>query len=132
MSAAPPRQRTDLDLPRFERILEEERQRLLAEIENLRTLDRTGSSADSVGELTSHEQHEAEGGTELFLREQDVAIESSLETELTQVEAARRKLTEQSYGVCDQCGAEIPVERLDMLPFAVYCTRCADEIEARV
>ena len=38
--------------------------------------------------------------------------------------AALRRMTEGTYGVCDDCHRPIPLGRLRILPQARYCTRC--------
>jgi len=45
-------------------------------------------------------------------------------TELREVEAARRRLTDGSYGVCVDCGADIALERLRANPTAARCVPC--------
>ncbi|MEQ4301027.1 TraR/DksA family transcriptional regulator [Plantactinospora sp. B6F1] len=37
---------------------------------------------------------------------------------------ALRRMSEGSYGTCEGCGAEIPVARLEILPWARYCVPC--------
>lgn len=44
---------------------------------------------------------------------------------LTDVTRALEKLDEGSYGRCDRCGTAIPPERLEILPWAAICFRCA-------
>jgi DnaK suppressor protein len=41
--------------------------------------------------------------------------------QLAQVEDALRAIADGSYGVCRQCGQEIPVSRLDAVPWATLC-----------
>ncbi|MEU7902678.1 TraR/DksA C4-type zinc finger protein [Actinoplanes sp. NPDC049118] len=43
---------------------------------------------------------------------------------LEQVTGALRRLAEGSYGLCEKCGAHIPVERLEVLPHARFCMPC--------
>ena len=74
----------------------------------------------------------ADQATELFLREQDEAILIGLRSQLEQVEAALHKLETDSYGYCDRCGADIGSERLEILPQALYCKTCADDVAARL
>ncbi len=49
--------------------------------------------------------------------------------ELAKIDQAERKLEAGTYGLCEECGAEIPHERLLALPFAVRCVRCEQELE---
>jgi DnaK suppressor protein len=43
---------------------------------------------------------------------------------------AFRRLEAGTYGVCERCGEEIPVERLKVEPFTRYCVPCLNQIEA--
>ncbi len=55
----------------------------------------------------------------------DVAALDQAQLVLADVERAQIKLTEGTYGSCDDCGAEIAPERLEAVPWAVLCIRCA-------
>ncbi len=48
---------------------------------------------------------------------------------LNKIDEALRKLDEGSYGICEDCGAEIPEERLKVIPFAIYCVDCMEARE---
>ena len=62
------------------------------------------------------------------LREEQVATEEADLTrdvgELRDVEAARRRLDDGSYGICTDCGADIGFERLHAEPEAARCIEC--------
>ncbi len=40
---------------------------------------------------------------------------------LTKIDEALRKLAEGTYGICEDCGEEIDIERLKVMPFAIFC-----------
>jgi DnaK suppressor protein len=40
---------------------------------------------------------------------------------LQKIDEALRKLEEGTYGICEECGEEISIERLKVMPFAIYC-----------
>jgi DnaK suppressor protein len=44
--------------------------------------------------------------------------------ELLQISEALQRIKDGDYGVCQQCGLEIPVKRLDVAPWARHCVRC--------
>ena len=46
--------------------------------------------------------------------------------ELEQVVAARKRLAEQAYGECLDCGEPIDLRRLMAMPATPYCTGCQD------
>ena len=121
MTNAPAKPREDLDLNHVRELLEGEQSRLREQLKKLDEQDELGGSAGEVGEIADYDQHPAAQGTELFFREQDLAIEESLQGELRQVEAAYHKLEKGAYGYCDRCGEPIPAERLEVLPYALFC-----------
>jgi len=58
----------------------------------------------------------------------DVETHASLieraEHQLKAIDAAFSRLRRGRYGTCDECGEEIPLARLKILPFAGYCVDC--------
>ena len=49
--------------------------------------------------------------------------------ELEQVIAARRRLQELNYGLCQDCGEPIELRRLSAMPATPYCTSCQSRHE---
>ena len=54
-----------------------------------------------------------------------VEAHTKLQATLADVNRALAKLEAGTYGSCDSCGADIPRERLEILPWAVVCVACA-------
>lgn len=58
----------------------------------------------------------------------DVETHASLidraEQRLKEIDSAMGRLEDGAYGICEECGEEIPVERLQALPFTLYCVEC--------
>ena len=48
---------------------------------------------------------------------------------LDQIEAAIQRIDNGSYGRCEACGEPIPKTRLDAIPYAADCVRCASQRE---
>ena len=51
-------------------------------------------------------------------------------TELAQIEVALERMVTGDYGVCDDCGRNIPLARLQALPYATLCIQCQRGQEA--
>lgn len=49
---------------------------------------------------------------------------------LLQIEAALKRIDEDEYGYCQDCGEDIPVPRLEVDPAALLCIACASKKEA--
>jgi RNA polymerase-binding transcription factor DksA len=90
------------------------------------------SESDSVGEISSYDQHQADMGTETFEREKDLSILEQVEAELADVEHALRRLDDGTYGTCEVCGKVIPDERLEAIPTARLCLEHQAEAEREV
>ena len=60
---------------------------------------------------------------------EDLATNESLEarhkTEIGQIRAALNRIDAGSYGICDNCGADIAPARLEVQPDATRCIKCA-------
>ncbi len=66
-----------------------------------------------------------DGTTEAIGRFNDVGVADSLEAIEGRLFRAIEKLEEGTYGICDNCGAEIPAGRLRSVPESVLCVKCA-------
>lgn len=64
--------------------------------------------------------------------EEDVSIYVHLAEDkrrtLKEIEIAKQKLSEGTYGYCRDCGKEISFKRLEARPFAILCIKCTHSI----
>jgi DnaK suppressor protein len=100
-----------------------ERRRLLDQLTRLRT-DHAGIVAASAGS-NADDEHDPEGATIAFERQQVDALARQAEGRLGEIEAALSRLADASYGTCQTCGEAIPPERLRIRPSARTCVPCA-------
>ena len=49
--------------------------------------------------------------------------------ELLRIEKAFQRLEDGDFGYCIECGAEIPLKRLEIDPTATHCVKCASLLE---
>ncbi|MGI8684424.1 MAG: TraR/DksA C4-type zinc finger protein [Acidimicrobiales bacterium] len=115
--------------------LDEEGERLSAIRDNFAADGLTSESeAESLGELSLVDQHQADIGTETFRREADLSILEQVQAELADVEHALQRLDDGSYGVCEACGRPIDEGRLEAVPAARFCLedQATAEREARL
>lgn len=85
------------------------------------------SLTDSVDELSSYDNHPADLGTELFEREKDRAIGVQIQSDLSKVQNALQAIQAGTYGKCKVCGIDIPYERLEVIPYTLYCVHHTPE-----
>jgi DnaK suppressor protein len=48
---------------------------------------------------------------------------------LDSIDEALARLEDGTYGTCEDCGNEIPLERMNILPFASCCVACQEVID---
>jgi RNA polymerase-binding transcription factor len=108
-----------VDTDHFRRKLEEQRGRVAAALENIRS-ENSGSMEDEVDESHS-DNHLAETASVTLDREIDYSLEESEGRVLAAIDAALRRVEEGTYGRCERCGKEIEAERLEAIPWATLC-----------
>lgn len=65
-----------------------------------------------------------DNATEVDQYTQNLGVESALEKNLQDVIDALEKMDKGTYGICENCQKEIPVERLKANPSAKTCIKC--------
>jgi RNA polymerase-binding transcription factor len=96
----------------------------LARIE---ALDRRLGGIIESSEYTSNDdEHDPEGATVAFERAQVAGLLDQARDELRALDMAAERLAAGTYGTCARCGHPIAPARLDALPAATTCIRCAD------
>jgi RNA polymerase-binding protein DksA len=122
-----------MDADQARSLLGQERERLQGIKEEL-DANRDESQSDSLEELSSYDQHQADVATETFDREKDLSILDNIEGELADIEHALQRLDDGTYGTCEACGKPIGDERLEAMPATRFCLedQGAAEHEQRV
>ena len=85
---------------------------------------------DSISELSVIDNHPADVGTETLNRAQDLAYKANLDRSINRYELALAKLNAGTYGLCDECGRPIGMERLQAKPEAALCIDCQKQLES--
>lgn len=103
----------------LEELLNKERESLRRlEVRDLEQPQRATS-----GDLSSYDNHPAELGSETYDREFSITLRDRLAIHVSRITRALEKLDEDTYGICDDCGAQIPEGRLEALPEATLCVK---------
>ncbi len=108
-----------VDAERFRGRLQQERTRVLAALESLRS-QHEGSMQDEVDE-SRFDNHLAENASVTIDREIDYSLEENETRLLAAIDAAIGRLDDSTYGRCERCGKEIEAERLEAIPWAMLC-----------
>jgi DnaK suppressor protein len=110
--------RSDLDLQKIRRALEAERAELVHDSEFTAEEQRPVElDQQSVGRLSRMDALQVQAMAQ--------ALEARRQGRLVRIEAALQRLEAGDYGVCEECGDEIPTKRLEIDPAIERCVDCA-------
>ena len=107
---------------RFKDRLEEIRSKLLGNLKKTRQTNQEEEFTEMVADFTDDATRASNRQMILNLGEQE------RET-LKLVEEALYKIKNGDYGTCALCEKPIPEGRLDIIPFALHCVTCLDQVE---
>ena len=107
-----------LDLDEIERALRARKAEIDAKVAGL-------AKAPERGSGISFGKRVGDGTSEAIQRLNDIGVGNSLLLQAERVDRALEKLDDGTYGVCDNCGAQILPARLRAMPESVVCINCA-------
>lgn len=87
------------------------------------------SNREDSGDLSNYGNHQADAGTDTFDRDFALSLVSNEQDALYEIEEAVRRMTDGTYGVCEQTGDPIKHERLEAVPFARFSLEGQKEYE---
>ena len=102
-------------------IIEQNKQKLLAEKANLESLLARVEDKDGQPKYPDYGNSEEDNDAEVMQYETNIAEEHDLEPKLERVIAALQRIDNGSYGLCKIGGEEIPEARLVAVPEAENC-----------
>ena len=114
------------DRAKVEARLREERDRANRSLERFEEAATIGTDED--GDLTRYPLHPADEGTDTVQQETALSLLSQDSERLALIDDALARLMKDpaSFGVCENCGKDIPMERLDLLPWTRRCMDCGE------
>lgn len=110
---------TKLDYEKIREKLEDERVEIIETLENL------------SGPYQHMNPDRDDLAQDYITLEKNEALKALELEQLEQIENALKRLDEDSYGLCVECGDTIPLERLEILPYATLCVQCQAKNERR-
>ena len=117
---------TDRDRRDLRRHLEERAEALLAELRE--DADMLSEASPREGANVEDEAEQGERRTSAALRGAEQERDAA---ELREIRAALGRIDDGSYGVCADCGKDIPLARLKAQPAALRCISCQERFETR-
>ena len=118
------RQLAKSTVEKFKQRLEEERVRLLGLVEDYEQELEDARLSESSSDR-SPDPGNAEASSTKLEYAKELSIEQNTLDLLSKVERALQMIDAGSYGICESCGKSIPLNRLDVLPYATLCVDCA-------
>ena len=100
--------------PDIQRALERQRADLLEEVGEVLTQHKTPEALPDVSDQASAEEDQR-FSMRIMEREQKL---------LKKVNEALDRMKNQTYGICEQCGEDIPYKRLKARPVTTFCIEC--------
>ncbi len=111
-------------IKKFQIQLGEERERLTAVIVEHEKEMEDARNSETAADRSSDPEN-ADAGSMRLEYAKELSIERNASDLLHKVEHALRRIEAGQYGVCEVCGTAIPMERLEVLPYATTCVTCA-------
>ena len=115
-------------LRHFEELIRGELRESLDYINNINKEQSLGAR-ESSGDLSSYAYHQADQGSDTNLMEQTVMMLESEREKIRQLNEALRRISDETYGVCEICGEFIQETRLEIIPYATCCVACQEKSE---
>jgi len=109
-----------LELNMFKELLNERKRDLITEAS--RTVDGMEDSRDDISDPTDRASLEGNRSLTLRIRDRERKL-------ITKIEEALGRINDGTYGVCEECGGPIGVERLKARPVTTLCITCKAEQE---
>jgi DnaK suppressor protein len=116
-----------------EMIAEPDLEQIRADLEAKRAelLEQLGEEEDELRAAPGENPDRSSLAQRYADRQLNLAFHDQATEQLEQVVRALKKLDEEEYGSCENCGEMIAAARLEALPHAVYCVECQGEMDRR-
>jgi len=89
----------------------------------------TSQDVKSEPEAKGYSQHQADEGTDDFDRMISLQLTDKELKILRQIDRSLEKIEEGTYGICDISGEEIPLKRLEAIPYATMTVAAQEKFE---
>lgn len=83
------------------------------------------------GNLSSMPIHMADIGSDAYEQEFTLSLMETEEGTLGAIESALERIEDGTFGTCEECGVKIPKLRINAIPYASHCVKCAELHERR-
>jgi RNA polymerase-binding transcription factor DksA len=116
---------TKVDLATFRRNLLTLRSRLSGNISHLAEEALRANGSETSGNLSHIPLHMADLGSDSFEQEFTLSLLQNEEQALQEIADALERIDQGTFGRCEECNGVIPKGRLQAVPYARHCVKCA-------
>lgn len=106
---------------RFKKLLQERRKAIVSTAEAVRE-EGLGFDQAELPDEVDLASTEAGQSLNLRLRDRELVL-------LKKIDRTLKKIEDGEFGICERCGEEIGLKRLEARPVAEVCIRCKEEME---
>ena len=114
-------------LEHYKKLLLDEKNNLERTLNLMEENDPNTSLPQYDDELSTHDNHPADVGSETFQMEMDMNLKNNEKAGIQEVKVALERIENGTYGDCMTCGKKIDEDRLEVLPSSVICMACEKE-----
>lgn len=114
---------TEAQRRKLEQRLQEERARAQRALDRSVDAHTDATEQARAGDTTTAPLHLADLGTDTMQAELDASNATRISRQLAEIDAALERLNRdpERFGICEDTGADIPFERLELIPWARTC-----------
>ncbi len=115
----------------FKRKLIDEKKKIIKTLNNMDNMEEYAQMDNYYNELSHYDNHPADVGTEVFMREQDEGFKINLKDTIQEIQDSLIGINKGNYGTCNVCSKEIDERRLEVIPYAKTCLECTSDVEVK-
>ena len=124
-----PKTLTTAEIASYKAKLLDLRARLRGDVFNMADVALNKDRMDGTGDLSTMPIHMADVGTDNYEQEFTLSLAESESSILLHIEEALKRIEDDNFGECEDCEKSIPKARLNAIPYASRCVKCASEQE---
>ena len=72
----------------------------------------------------------AERGSDNYCEETTIGLVENADARLREINAALERIEDGTFGSCEECAQEIPIDRLRAVPYVRKCVKCARKAQS--
>lgn len=114
----------------FRKVLLKSKESITQDMKNL-AADNSADRKDHGGDVSGHAQHIADVATDMYDREFSLGLASNNRELLNRIEAALKRITDRTFGLCTACKKPIAAVRLKAIPYVEMCLKCQEKLEIK-